>query len=171
VSGLNLFLADEEATVKFGAALAEVTGGRGVIFLRATWARQNHPVAWPDPWPGPYAAEKPDLYRGRTLRNRRGPSFHFDLYRLVDPEELEFMGIRDYFEGDPLCLFEWPQKGAGVLPKPDLTITISPQAGGRSLNLSPQGAAARPGAWHWPNTINSKGRYAHTRTGRHRCCC
>ncbi|WP_371263161.1 tRNA (adenosine(37)-N6)-threonylcarbamoyltransferase complex ATPase subunit type 1 TsaE [Pseudomonas sp. 250J] len=140
-------MADEPATVAFGAKLAEVTQGHGVIFLE-----------------GDLGAGKTTLSRGliRGLGHDgpvKSPTFtvvepyeigdirayHFDLYRLVDPEELEFMGIRDYFEGDALCLFEWPDKGAGVLPKPDLTITISPQAGGRSLNLSPQGA--RGEAW------------------------
>ncbi|WP_373870577.1 MULTISPECIES: tRNA (adenosine(37)-N6)-threonylcarbamoyltransferase complex ATPase subunit type 1 TsaE [Pseudomonas] len=144
---MTLYLADEAATVDFGAKLAEVTGGHGVIFLE-----------------GDLGAGKTTLSRGliRGL-GHTGPvksptftvvepyeigdirAFHFDLYRLVDPEELEFMGIRDYFEDDALCLFEWPDKGAGVLPKPDLTITISPQAGGRSLDLSPQGA--RGEAW------------------------
>ncbi|MBC3436331.1 tRNA (adenosine(37)-N6)-threonylcarbamoyltransferase complex ATPase subunit type 1 TsaE [Pseudomonas sp. BW16M2] len=147
MSGVTLFLADEPATVAFGAKLAEVTQGHGVIFLE-----------------GDLGAGKTTLSRGliRGL-GHEGPvksptftvvepyeigdirAFHFDLYRLVDPEELEYLGIRDYFEGDALCLFEWPDKGAGVLPKPDLTITISPQAGGRSLNLSPQGA--RGEAW------------------------
>lgn len=51
--------------------------------------------------------------------------FHFDLYRLQDPYELELMGIRDYLEqADSLSIVEWPSKGEGILPIADLTLTI-----------------------------------------------
>lgn len=51
--------------------------------------------------------------------------FHFDLYRLNDPYELELMGIRDYLDVDgALFLFEWPSKGGDEIPKADLIINI-----------------------------------------------
>ena len=51
--------------------------------------------------------------------------FHFDLYRLNDPYELELMGIRDYLDiTDALFLFEWPSKGGDEIPKADIIIDI-----------------------------------------------
>ena len=147
MSEVTLYLADEEAMTAFGERIAKTTQGHGLIFLE-----------------GDLGAGKTTLSRGiiRGLGHVgavKSPTFtlvepyeigdirafHFDLYRLVDPEELEYLGIRDYFEDDALCLIEWPRKGAGFLPKPDLTITISPQDSGRSLKILSQGS--RGEAW------------------------
>ncbi|MGV8916429.1 MAG: tRNA (adenosine(37)-N6)-threonylcarbamoyltransferase complex ATPase subunit type 1 TsaE [Pseudomonas sp.] len=141
MSGLTLHLATEDAMLSFGSRIAQVTAGLGVIFLegdlgagKTTLSRGiirgfGHVGAVKSPTftlVEPYEIDKIRVY-------------HFDLYRLIDPEELEYMGIRDYFDGGALCLIEWPLNGAGFLPKPDLTITIAPHVDGRSLTLSPQG--------------------------------
>ena len=62
--------------------------------------------------------------------------YHFDLYRLKDPEELEFLGVRDYLHGNGVCVVEWAERAQNVLPTPDLDIMISPTGTGRMVRIA-----------------------------------
>lgn len=61
--------------------------------------------------------------------------YHFDLYRLQDPHELEEIGIDEYFTAESICLIEWPDKGVPLLPAADLTCVLSFAEEGRDMQI------------------------------------
>jgi len=143
---MNIDLANEAETLALGKAIAllcpqqhfvihlegELGAGKTTFsrgFLQALGHKGN--VKSPT-----YALVEPYNISGRSI-------FHFDLYRVSDPEELDYLGLEDYFTDTSLCLIEWPQQGQGILPPPDLNIQFNYQNDARTVQLSAISVAAK----------------------------
>lgn len=132
----DYYLADEAATETLGAALAETLRDGGIITLsgdlgagKTTFSRGLIHAC------GHRGAVKSPTYTlVEPYEHTRPAVMHFDLYRLADPEELDFIGFRDYLSASSLCLIEWPEKGRPLIPVPDLALTIRLAPPGRRVS-------------------------------------
>lgn len=61
---------------------------------------------------------------------------HFDFYRIQNVEELQAIGIQEYFSHETLCLIEWPEKAVAVLPPPDLQVALTIHDDYRRITLT-----------------------------------
>jgi tRNA threonylcarbamoyladenosine biosynthesis protein TsaE len=140
---LALDLADESATMAFAARVARACAEGAVIYLRGnlgagktTFARgflRALGVAGHVKSPT-FTVVEPYEIAGRNAA-------HFDLYRINDPDELNAIGVREYFAPGAWVLVEWPERGADVLPAPDLELEFQYQ--GEQRRVVARARAAR----------------------------
>jgi len=132
-------LPDPEATERLGRRLAAVLPPGYVVFLRGDLGAGKTSVAR-------------GILRGLGVTGSvKSPTYtliesyalgedrwvhHLDLYRLAEPGELEWLGLRELFTDRNLVLIEWPERGEGALPAPDLTLVLTFDNGGRRAVLS-----------------------------------
>jgi tRNA threonylcarbamoyladenosine biosynthesis protein TsaE len=135
---MKIILLNEHDTELLGAELWRVLPDKGLVFLngelgagkttltRGVLRASGHKSA----------VKSPTYTLVEEYDTPKGKFFHFDLYRVKDPEELEWIGIRDYLEQQGLCFIEWPELGKGQLPVPDIVISMKAEGDGRIVEIN-----------------------------------
>ncbi|MEY4517093.1 MAG: hypothetical protein RL180_1439 [Pseudomonadota bacterium] len=122
----SMALADESATAHWAACLARALPA-GVVHLQGGLGAGKTTLTrhWLQALGHQGAVKSPTYTLVEPYQVGDQPIYHFDLYRLDDPYELELMGLHDYLEQpNALLLIEWPSKGEPVIPPPDWRITL-----------------------------------------------
>lgn len=134
---IRLEIDSEEKMLELGARLAALLAGEGVVHLcgdlgagkttlcRGILRAMGHSGAVKSPT---FTLVEPYQFEACEV-------FHFDLYRLSDPAELDYVGIEEYFGKNRLCLVEWPEKAMGSLPHHDLEIGIDVLGEKRNIGI------------------------------------
>lgn len=82
------------------------------------------------------AIKSPTFSIVESYQTPRFQLHHFDLYRIHDEAELNYIGFRDYFTPDAVCCLEWPERALSSLDQVDISCTLMFQDDGRRLRLA-----------------------------------
>jgi len=155
LSELNLELMDEAQSLQFAQCFAEqrphhpalviflkgdlgtgkTTFSRGFIQASGYSGKVKSPT---------YTLIEPYVLSNLTIT-------HMDLYRLSDPEELHYLDVDDLIQNSDVCLIEWPERGADLLPVPTVTLSLKHYANGRQLHAESHCEIGRG----WLETVRS----------------
>ena len=126
---MSVVLNSEQETEAYGAELWSTLPEKTLVFLRGSLGAGKTTLVRgflrAAGYKGVVKSPTYTLVEEYYIKGRK--IFHFDLYRLKDPEELEWIGIQDYFSENAVCFIEWPEMGTGMLPEADMEIEITPK--------------------------------------------
>lgn len=142
----RFFLATPEETVRFGTVLAkQLPDAPLVVYLegdlgagKTTTARALLQALGVEG-----AVRSPTYTLIENYTTSHGDIAHLDLYRIADPEELDYLALDEIASRARLWLIEWPQKGRGALPEPDVIVTLAQQDEGRIAEFRAMTAAGK----------------------------
>jgi len=178
----RLALADEAATTVAAAALARTLRPGDVVLLagplgagKTTFARAVIRTLTSADEEVP----SPTFTLVQTYETTAGPLWHFDLYRLCDPEEVFELGWEDAVTGG-IVLVEWPDRLGRLCPARRLELTLEPAAGADTETGTETGTETEEGSrrlltiqafggagWAPPPPPSSLADYSAASSGRH----
>lgn len=129
------FVADEAAMLAYGVALAKSLGNDEIVFLEGQMGMGKTTLARGIlrglGFTGHVKSPTYTLVEPYEFGSRR--VYHFDFYRIADPEELEYIGLDDLLAERAIKLVEWPERAFGRLPRPSRVVSIRAQGDGRVI--------------------------------------
>ena len=142
---LTGFLPNEQATIDFANLFADLLDGSFNIYLKGeigagktTFVRSFLRAV------GVVGAIKsPTFSILESYQLQDQLIYHFDLYRITSPDELEYLDYREYLSIISLCFIEWPEHGGNLLPEPDFLLNLSCKGIGREFSLKANSLSAR----------------------------
>jgi len=135
VNQTQQFLPSEEATLTWGRQLANRLTGGCVVYLHGDLGAGKTTLVHGVLQGLGYAdtVKSPTYTLVESYYVASFTVYHFDLYRLANSEELDYLGIRDFFDQKSIMFIEWPERGQDYLPAADIDINLAYHNSGREL--------------------------------------